>query len=321
MQTLRLSIAPSGARLAALATVAALLLLAGCPSEREVPPEYRRSSGSSENSATESAVTPSPDSGAESDASEGQAKSTTKFRYDKRFPFDGSVRFKLRGVCRGCSAGALVAEASVEDDVILITGEVEDCEGDCTKRLPASGAVTVKGLPRKMYTVRSDLWVTDVSPLKLGPAKRAAWAIYLLEQDCRNGLENLTGDEQGTEALVQKASKCLWTVPPDVRFQTISSMLTWKNNAAFVPDLIRALEDTKSAYLAARILGRIEDPRAVEPLIKTLASEDESLRWDAARALSFITGEELGEDQARWSAWYAKQGSRPIKRRAKRRHR
>ncbi len=300
----------------------ALLLLTGCPGEREIPPEYRNTT---KRPTADAGRAPEPDAlvttAAPGDAGEGQTKTETAYRYEKQFPLEGSVRFKLTGVCRGCSAGGLVAEANVEGEVILITGEVEDCEGSCTKRLPASGTITVKRLPRKMYIVRSDLWVNDVLPLKLGPAKRSAWVVYLLKQDCKHGLESIRGNERGTKELTDATSKCLWSVSPNVRFHTISEMLTWENNESFVPDLIRALEDNKSAYLAARVLGRIEDPRAVEPLIKALSTEDESLRWDAARSLSFITGEDFGEDPARWSAWYSKQGTRPIKRRAKRRRR
>jgi HEAT repeat protein len=77
-----------------------------------------------------------------------------------------------------------------------------------------------------------------------------------------------------------------------------------------VPTLIEALEDESVGYLAARVLGRIEDDRAVEPLIKALGAGDKSLRWDAARSLEMITGQEHGEDQARWEAWYARRGGR-----------
>jgi hypothetical protein len=55
---------------------------------------------------------------------------------------------------------------------------------------------------------------------------------------------------------------------------------------------------------AARALGSLGDSRAVEPLIAALDDEDADVREQAAAALSQITGQQLGTDQARWRAWH-----------------
>ena len=41
----------------------------------------------------------------------------------------------------------------------------------------------------------------------------------------------------------------------------------------------------------------------LRPLINALKTDDESLRWDAARSLEMITGEDFGEDHDRWQRW------------------
>ena len=59
--------------------------------------------------------------------------------------------------------------------------------------------------------------------------------------------------------------------------------------------LIRALRDRDRGVriVAARALGELGDPRAVEPLIAALKDEDEDVRWFAAEALG-----ELGDVRA-----------------------
>jgi hypothetical protein len=60
---------------------------------------------------------------------------------------------------------------------------------------------------------------------------------------------------------------------------------------------------------ACRALGRIGDKRAVPPLIAALA--DPESKDAAASALTIISGQDFGADQAKWQAWWsANQGSR-----------
>jgi len=72
-----------------------------------------------------------------------------------------------------------------------------------------------------------------------------------------------------------------------------------------MPPLISALkdEDGDVREAAAEALGELKDPRAVEPLISVLKDEDGSVRWWAVKALNKITGEDFGEDEAKWRDW------------------
>lgn len=55
---------------------------------------------------------------------------------------------------------------------------------------------------------------------------------------------------------------------------------------------------------AARVLIALGDPRAVEPLIGVLGDENPEVRRRAAEVLRSITGQDFGQDQGRWQAWY-----------------
>jgi hypothetical protein len=237
--------------------------------------------------------------------SDASTPATPGAAYEKQLPLEGNVRFELSGGCSGCSRGELSAKASVKGTVITIQGGVVGCEGPCEAYWPAEGSVTVRGLHRKTYTVRSSLEVTSVVAVTGSSAKRTKLALAVLQEDCTRGIKSLTGDEHATRELVDAVGGCLDKIPSETKFEMISSMLDWENNKAFVPVLIQALDDTKVAYLAARVLGRTEDRQAVGPLIKALESPDESLRWDAARSLKIITGEDFGEDHGRWKRWHS----------------
>lgn len=51
-------------------------------------------------------------------------------------------------------------------------------------------------------------------------------------------------------------------------------------------------------------LGRIGDPRAIEPLIATIKDEESSVRLIAVQVLGVITGQDFGEDQDKWRKWW-----------------
>ena len=53
---------------------------------------------------------------------------------------------------------------------------------------------------------------------------------------------------------------------------------------------------------AAWALGKIKDPRAVEPLISAL--QDPIVQFWAAQSLKEITGEDFGENKEKWQAWW-----------------
>lgn len=62
--------------------------------------------------------------------------------------------------------------------------------------------------------------------------------------------------------------------------------------------------DPKVRALTARVMGKTEDEKAVEPLIGCLTDEDPAVRREAANALANLTGKEFGEEYEAWLTWY-----------------
>jgi len=54
---------------------------------------------------------------------------------------------------------------------------------------------------------------------------------------------------------------------------------------------------------AARLLGTMNNPRAVDPLIEALSDSDARVRDNAAESLKRLTGEDFGTDQQKWQQW------------------
>jgi HEAT repeat protein len=68
-------------------------------------------------------------------------------------------------------------------------------------------------------------------------------------------------------------------------------------------------DDTMNVrHRTAWALGTIGDELAVEPLIECLLDKDDTVRAMAADSLKLLTGEDLGEDHARWKEWFGKKG-------------
>jgi len=62
-------------------------------------------------------------------------------------------------------------------------------------------------------------------------------------------------------------------------------------------------EDGDVRRVAVWALEELKDLRAVEPLISALKDEDMRIRFWAVKALEKITGEDFGEDEAKWRDW------------------
>jgi len=55
---------------------------------------------------------------------------------------------------------------------------------------------------------------------------------------------------------------------------------------------------------AISALGNVKDPRVIEPLIDALTDEEPVIREYAANSLQKLTGQNFGQDQAKWRAWW-----------------
>ena len=95
---------------------------------------------------------------------------------------------------------------------------------------------------------------------------------------------------------------------PEVRKNAAEALGKIKDPRAVEP-LITALKDEYSEvrWHAAWSLGEIQDPRAVEPLIEALKDEDSGVRLSAAWSLEKITKEHFGREVAKWEEWLKKQ--------------
>jgi HEAT repeat protein len=58
---------------------------------------------------------------------------------------------------------------------------------------------------------------------------------------------------------------------------------------------------------AARGLGRRKDPKGIGVLVPALKDENKGVREAAASALQKITGQEFGDDAAKWEEWWSQQ--------------
>jgi len=63
----------------------------------------------------------------------------------------------------------------------------------------------------------------------------------------------------------------------------------------------------------ARVLRKIKDARAVEPLINILKDEKYDVRQKTAEALENITGEGFGISQSQWKEWWEENKDRFVK--------
>jgi HEAT repeat protein len=66
---------------------------------------------------------------------------------------------------------------------------------------------------------------------------------------------------------------------------------------------LRASKDPKARRNVAWALGEVHDKRAISPLIQALNDESEDVRYQAAKALATITGQDFGNDSAKWREW------------------
>lgn len=92
-----------------------------------------------------------------------------------------------------------------------------------------------------------------------------------------------------------------------IRYGAADSLGDLKDRSAVEP-LIAAMQDEYAIVRqrAVEALGKIKDRRAIEPLIATMKEENAGNRQWVAWALEQITGQDLGQDSARWQAWWDK---------------
>ena len=62
--------------------------------------------------------------------------------------------------------------------------------------------------------------------------------------------------------------------------------------------------DARVKLASASGLRHVKHGESVFPLIKTLLTDDKTLKSKVADALTFQTGKNLGEDYALWKGWY-----------------
>jgi len=84
-------------------------------------------------------------------------------------------------------------------------------------------------------------------------------------------------------------------------------------DASALEPLVAALGDKDAGVRsnAAKALGRLKDPRGIGPLISLLSDAEISVRNQVSLALHEATGQDFGNDQARWKKWWAGQKPHP----------
>lgn len=80
-----------------------------------------------------------------------------------------------------------------------------------------------------------------------------------------------------------------------------------------VPDLVRALTLDTNANVrraAAEALATIGDKSVVPSLIKAVGDSDDSVSYEASRALEALTDQAFGLNQVQWREWWEKEGKK-----------
>ena len=88
------------------------------------------------------------------------------------------------------------------------------------------------------------------------------------------------------------------------RTRSDAKMRLLEAGSAAVDPLLGALHDPSEGvrYVAASVLGKLRDEKAIDPLIE--AMNDPACSSAAADALKELTGEDFGVNPGRWAAWH-----------------
>ena len=108
------------------------------------------------------------------------------------------------------------------------------------------------------------------------------------------------------QATVQALITILQNTDNDLSRRAASS-LAQLHDATVVDPLLKLLPDLQFPWTQANVigvLGAMGNRKAVPAIIPCLGSQAPVLRSAAARALNQLTGENFGEDPARWQAWW-----------------
>jgi HEAT repeat protein len=114
------------------------------------------------------------------------------------------------------------------------------------------------------------------------------------------------GSVQYTPALVNALKRADETTRRTV-FLGVSRIAKVKTAVPVLAELLKH-DDASTRRYAARVLADVKDRSAVPALIEALADTDPLVRRQVAQSLTAITGQNLGEDQAAWKAWWERNG-------------
>jgi hypothetical protein len=118
------------------------------------------------------------------------------------------------------------------------------------------------------------------------------------------GEEALGQAKDEVQRLIDELKDPSW----QMRWYAASALGEMKEPRAVEP-LIGVLKNDKQGYvraMAAWALGEIKDRRAVEPLIDGIMDESDDVKKASPLALKGITGQDLGQDPAKWREWWEK---------------
>ncbi len=86
---------------------------------------------------------------------------------------------------------------------------------------------------------------------------------------------------------------------------TLGKIKTPKAHKMMVSTLLNSQKNINTRILIAQALGDVRNRDSVEPLIRSLKSDDVDLRNTAHNALVKITRQPIGKNAPRWEAWWA----------------
>jgi len=171
---------------------------------------------------------------------------------------------------------------------------------------------TAPVLVRAVATERNEEWrLKLLQPLLARQDPRAIEGLLPVQAN-QNGLAALMIESLAPyrgEKIVDALIAALAESDLDGR-EAAAGALGRQGDARAVPALLQAVrtDTTRVRLKAIRSLGELKDTQAITPLIAALAEPGTRIKTAAAAALQDITGQDFGEDPAKWRQWWEANG-------------
>ena len=214
--------------------------------------------------------------------------------------FDMTIKINAEGY----ASGRRFSEPSSDKDKVIYLYTSASLNGEIILELPNitvpvyqtsfSGRSTAGGMPSSSVPI-----AVFRSPLPKKPSDAPFGLTLDVQGSFKHKLLEMIFNIYGLDPLIAAVD--------DLNFSGYSMLIIKASeNPRRVDIMIEFLKNHRNYVRegAAYHLGYIRDPRAIEPLIVCLNDEDNIVRREAAKSLTWITGKNFGEDYNKWIDWW-----------------